>query len=67
MVERFIRTLKEECFWQYHLKTLEDVERILAEWIPRYNAQRRHQSLGYLTPAEYRKAFTLSQPEVLHS
>ena len=67
VVERFMRTLKEECLWQHHLNTLEDVERILSEWIPRYNTQRRHQSLGYLTPAEYRKNFTFSQPEVLRS
>lgn len=67
VVERFMRTLKEECLWQHHLNTLEDVEGVLSEWIPRYNTRRRHQSLGYLTPAEYRKAFTLSQPEVLRS
>ncbi|MBW2309268.1 MAG: IS3 family transposase [Deltaproteobacteria bacterium] len=67
VVERFMRTLKEECLWQHHLNTLEDVERALSAWIPRYNTRRRHQSLGYLTPAEYRKKFTLSQPEVLRS
>jgi putative transposase len=67
VVERFMRTLKEECLWQHHLNTLEDVERVLSAWIPRYNTQRRHQSLGYLTPAEYRKKFTLSLPKVLRS
>jgi len=67
VVERFIRTLKEECLWQHHLKTLEDVERVLADWIPRYNTMRRHQSLGYLTPAEYRNAFTNYVPKVLRS
>lgn len=67
VVERFIRTMKEECLWQHHLKTLDDVERVLSEWIPRYNTMRRHQSLGYLTPVEYRKVFTKHQPKVLRS
>ena len=67
VVERFMRTMKEECLWQHHLRTLKDVEKILSEWIPRYNTMRRHQSLGYLTPEEYRQKFTQNQPKVLRS
>ena len=67
VVERFMRTLKEECLWQHHLNTLEDVEIVLSWWIPRYNTMRRHQSLGYLTPKEYRHKFTQHQPKVLRS
>jgi len=62
VVERFIRTVKEECLWQHHLKTLEDVERVLSEWIPRYNTMRCHQSMGYLIPVEYRIVFTKHEP-----
>mgnify|MGYP005845443179 CR=1 FL=1 len=67
VVERFMRTMKEECLWQHHLKTIEDVEKVLLAWIPRYNTMRRHQSLHYLTPVEYRNKFTQHQPEVLRS
>jgi len=67
VVERFMRTMKEECLWQHHLNTLEAVERALSAWIPKYNTMRRHQSLGYMTPEQYRIKFTRHRPQVLRS
>jgi putative transposase len=67
VIEGFMRTMKEECLWQQNLKTQEDGEKVLSEWIPLSNIMWRHQSLDHLTPVEYQNEFTHLQPEVLSS
>jgi len=57
IVERFIKTFKEECAWQHQFKTLREAEEVIKRWIEFYNTKRRHSSLGYMTPAEYRESF----------
>ena len=52
MIERFFRSLKEECVWQH---SFAEAKRIIAEWIEWDNAGRPHQALGYQSPAEYRR------------
>ena len=54
VVERFIRTLKEEVLWLQDFATVEDVRRAVDAWWPTYNARRPHQALKYQTPSEVR-------------
>lgn len=57
MVERVIRTLKEQCAHRYRFETIQHASRVIGDWIRFYNHQRPHQALGMKTPAE---AFTLA-------
>jgi putative transposase len=54
VTERFILTLKTELLWARDWDSLAEVERAVAEWLPRYNHERPHQALGWRTPAERR-------------
>jgi putative transposase len=51
MVERVIRTLKEQCIHRQH------ATRAIGDWISFYNHRRPHQALDMKTPAE---AFALA-------
>lgn len=50
-VERFNRTLKEECF-SYVKKHPKHYNEALKEWLTYYNEQRLHIGINYLTPLE---------------
>ena len=54
MIERFFRSLKGECVWQHVFADFTEARRAIREWICWYNEERPHQSLEYLSPAEYR-------------
>lgn len=54
IIERFFRSLKEECVWLHNFRSFREARRVIAGWISWYNEQRPHQSLEYLSPAEYR-------------
>ena len=54
LIERFFRTLKEECVWQHNFASFADARREVLTWIHWYNARRPHSALGYKSPAEYR-------------
>ena len=54
MVERFFRSLKEECIWLHNFEDFEYARDTIEEWVEFYNTQRPHQSLGYFSPAEFR-------------
>jgi len=54
LIERFFRTLKEECVWQNNFRSFNDARRKNRTWIRLYNRGRPHQELGYLSPARYR-------------
>ena len=54
LIERFFRSLKEECVWQHLFGSFHHARRTIARWIHWYNAERPHQALGYLSPLEYR-------------
>jgi putative transposase len=54
-IERFNRTFREEVLDQYLFVRLEDVREAAWWWMIEYNEQRPHDSLGGLTPAEYRQ------------
>lgn len=61
VVERFIRTMKEEVIWLQDWEDADELRRALDAWRPRYNTQRPHQALNWKTPEEYR-AENLGQP-----
>ena len=54
VIERFIRTLKEQCLYLYRFQTLEEARRIIEEFIERYNTEWLIERLGYRTPAQAR-------------
>lgn len=54
VVERVIRTLKEEVIWLRDWDSADEVRAAVEAWVRRYNDERPHQALGYATPAEYR-------------
>ena len=51
MVERLIRTIKEQCVHRYRFETIQHASRVLGDWITFYNYMRPHQALGMKTPA----------------
>lgn len=54
-VERFIGTLERECIqWGGLAIDIKDQQDIINTWLDKYHDYRPHQSLGYLTPNEYR-------------
>jgi putative transposase len=53
-MESFWATLKRECFGDYVPRTREEARLMLFDYIEVfYNRQRRHSSLGYLSPVDY--------------
>ncbi len=55
MIERFFRTLKENCVWLYRFKDQDDAFEKIADWIHKYNMKRPHSAIGYISPMVYRK------------
>jgi len=54
LIERFFRSLKEECVWQHTFQTFEEARRIIQNWVQWYNHGRPHSALGYQSPVQYR-------------
>lgn len=54
LVERFFRSLKEECVWQQLFSSFQEARSEIRRWINFYNEERPHQALGYRAPAEVR-------------
>ena len=52
MVERAIRTLKEQCVHRHRFESQQHASRVIGDWIRFYNTRRPHQALGMKTPAE---------------
>ena len=42
MVERVIRTLKDQCVHRHRFETLQHASRVIADWIGFYNHRRPH-------------------------
>ena len=57
VIERFFRTLKQECVWLHHFESFEAAEQVIMAWIERYNSERQHSALGYVTPRAWREQF----------
>jgi putative transposase len=54
LIERFFRSLKEECVWLQRFADFAEARRAIASWIGWYNAGRPHQALGYRSPLQFR-------------
>jgi putative transposase len=52
MVERLIRTIKEQCVHRHRFENQRHALRVVSDWIQFYNHRRPHQALGMKTPAE---------------
>ena len=53
LIERWFRSLKEECVGQHHFRSFADARAAIHEWIRWYNEERPHQALGYRSPCPY--------------
>jgi putative transposase len=54
LIERFFRSLKDECVWQHTFQTFEDARRVIRDWVQWYNHGRPHSALGYKSPVQDR-------------
>ena len=54
LIERFFRSLKEECVWLHNFPDFQTASRYVARWIEFYNRERPHSSLDYKSPQEWR-------------
>jgi putative transposase len=50
VMERFIRTLKEQCLYLHRFESLEEARWIIAEFIARYETQWLIEHLGHRPP-----------------
>jgi len=46
-LERFFRSLKEECVCQHTFQTFEEARQIIRDWVQWCNQERPHQAFGY--------------------
>lgn len=56
VIERFMRTLKEQCLYLHQFASLDEARRVISDFIHRYNTEWLIGRLGYRTPAEARAA-----------
>src|SRR4030095_12313839 len=56
VIERFMRTLKEQCLYLHRFQTLAEARRIIGEFIARYNTEWLIERLGHQTPIAARAA-----------
>ena len=54
-IERFNRTFREEVLDQHLWASIDDVREAAWWWMLEYNEERPHDSLGDMTPVEYRQ------------
>lgn len=51
-IEAFHKTIKSECIRQESMLDLEDARNTVAAYIHKYNTERLHSSIGYITPLD---------------
>ena len=56
VIERLMRTLKEQCLYLHRFQNLAEARRIIGEFITRYNTEWLIERLGHQTPAGARSA-----------
>jgi putative transposase len=52
MVERLIRSLKEQCVHRHRFENQRHAMRVVGDWMKCYNHRRPHQAIGMKTPAD---------------
>jgi putative transposase len=64
--ERFIGTLQRECLdYNYTPLNVTELSEVVDAWLDKYHFYRPHQSLGFLTPAEFSPILGVSIPKVV--
>ena len=53
VIERFFRSLKQECVWLHKFENFNQAKEAIERWIKEYNEERPHQALNYATPNAY--------------
>ena len=53
-IERFNRSYREAVLDMFVFQSLAEVREQTERWLKEYNEERPHESLGHLTPREYR-------------
>jgi putative transposase len=61
IVERFFRSLKDECAYQHIFNSLAVAEQAVSEWIRHYNEERPHSACGYQTLLTYHRQLLEAQ------
>jgi len=56
-MERWIRTLKEECLYLHDFESLDEARQVIGEFIERQCQAWLLERHGYRTPVEVRRAF----------
>jgi putative transposase len=54
VIERFMRTLKEQCIYLHRFQSLAEAQRLIEAFIHRYNTEWLIERLGHRTPAQAR-------------
>ncbi len=62
-IERFHRTMKNECLKYNDFTDLSDADRVIQAWREKYNCQRPHEALGLRCPADVYIPSTRKYPE----
>jgi putative transposase len=63
-VERLIGTLQRECLdYSYAPLNVSELSSVVDAWLDKYHFYRPHQSLGFLTPAEFSTTLGVSIPK----
>jgi len=62
-MERWIRTLKEECLYRHDFATLDEARAVISEFIERYNHEWLLERHGDRTLVEVRRALTRMAPK----
>lgn len=60
LMERAIRSVKEQCVHRHRFETLQHASRVLGDWIGFYNQRRPHQALAMKTPQQTYQEFELA-------
>lgn len=53
VIERFFKSLKQECVWQHRFASYEEAKTMIDEYVKFYNEERPHQTLNYAAPEVY--------------
>lgn len=61
VAERFMRTLREQCLYVHRFRNLEEAQRVIAEFVARYNAKWLMERHGYRTPEQVRAEWSAGQ------
>lgn len=66
-IESFFGKLKEEEVWVKEYESVYEAEESIREWIYKYNNERIHSGLGYLTPIEFKEKWFAEHKTVIVS